>query len=56
MKQIRDDFATHDFKAWLAQLIQRVRTDAPAHKLCDGADCQLESVFREGVFTTGSGA
>jgi hypothetical protein len=24
MKQIRDDFATHDFKAWLAQLIQRV--------------------------------
>ena len=24
MTQIRDDFATHDFKAWLAQLIQRV--------------------------------
>ncbi len=24
MKQIRHDFATHDFKAWLAQLIQRV--------------------------------
>ena len=24
MKQIRHDFATHDFKAWLAQLIQRI--------------------------------
>ena len=24
MKQIRHDFATHDFKAWLAQLTQRV--------------------------------
>ena len=24
MKQTRHDFATHDFKAWLAQLIQRV--------------------------------
>ena len=24
MKQIRHDFATHDFKAWLAQLIKRV--------------------------------
>ena len=24
MKQIRQDFATHDFKAWLAQLIRRV--------------------------------
>ena len=24
MKQIRHDFVTHDFKAWLAQLIQRV--------------------------------
>jgi hypothetical protein len=24
MKQIRHDFATHDFEAWLAQLTQRV--------------------------------
>jgi hypothetical protein len=24
MNQIRHDFATHDFKAWFAQLIQRV--------------------------------
>ena len=24
MKQIRYDFATHDFKAWLVQLIQRI--------------------------------
>ena len=24
MKQIRHDFATHDFKSWLAQLIQRL--------------------------------
>ena len=24
MKQIRHDFATHGFKAWLAQLIRRV--------------------------------
>ena len=24
MKQIRYDFATHDFKAWLARLIRRV--------------------------------
>jgi hypothetical protein len=24
MKQIRYDFATHGFKAWLAQLIQRI--------------------------------
>jgi hypothetical protein len=25
MEQIRHDFATHDFKAWLAQLIQRAQ-------------------------------
>ena len=25
MEQIRHDFATHDFKMWLAQLIQRVQ-------------------------------
>jgi hypothetical protein len=24
MKQIRPDFATHDFKPWLAQVIQRI--------------------------------
>jgi hypothetical protein len=24
MKQIRYDFATHDFKAWFVQLIQRI--------------------------------
>jgi hypothetical protein len=24
MKQIRHDFATHDFRAWLGQVIQRV--------------------------------
>ena len=24
MKQIRHDFATHDFKAWLAQMIQQI--------------------------------
>jgi len=24
MKQVRYDFATHDFKAWLVQLIQRI--------------------------------
>ena len=24
MRQIRHDFATHDFKAWLAQLVRRV--------------------------------
>ena len=55
MKQIRHDFATHDFEAWLAQLTQRVE-QMHLPKLCDRAGCHLERLFREGLFTTGSGA
>jgi hypothetical protein len=56
MKQIRYDFATHDFKGVARSTDPTDRADASAHKLCDGADCYLERVFREGVLTTGSGA
>jgi hypothetical protein len=53
VKEIRHDFATYDFKAWLAQLTQRVeQMHLPRHYAIERI--AMEGVFREGIFTTGS--
>ena len=51
MKQIRHDFATHSFRAWLAQLVRRVE------KMHLPTSYAMEQIATwratQGVFTTG---
>ena len=51
MKQIRPDFATHHFKAWLAQLIRRVeQMHLPTSYAMERITAKADSASRRKIY------